>query len=67
MLHRSSRRKRLREFPEFEPVLNLLEGRINDSIMTALNYQADYLHREPATIAREFLESQDLYRPATFR
>ena len=56
--------KTLRQFPELEPVLNMLEGRINDSVMTALNYQADYLHRDPATIAREFLESQDLYRPA---
>ena len=32
--------------------------------MTSLNYQADYLHREPTTIAREFLESQGLYKPA---
>ncbi|MFS4473467.1 ABC transporter permease/substrate-binding protein [Chryseobacterium sp. T20] len=54
----------LLRFPELEPVLNLLAGRINDSIMTSLNYQADYLHREPATIAREFLESQHLYKPA---
>lgn len=53
----------LLDFPELEPVLNLLAGRINDSIMTSLNYQADYLHREPADIAREFLESQHLYNP----
>ena len=54
----------LERFPELEPVLNLLAGRINDSIMTSLNYKADYLHREPTVIAREFLESQNLYRPA---
>jgi osmoprotectant transport system permease protein len=54
----------LRQFPELEPVLNLLAGRINDSVMTALNYQADYLHREPAAIARGFLQSQGLYKPA---
>ena len=54
----------LERFPELEPVLNLLAGRINDSIMTSLNYQADYLHREPAAIAREFLEKQKLYKPA---
>lgn len=56
--------KTLKKFPELEPVLNLLEGRINDSVMTALNYRADYLHLAPATIAREFLESQNLYKPA---
>lgn len=54
----------LERFPELEPVLNLLAGRINDSTMTSLNYQADYLHRDPADIAREFLESQNLYKPA---
>lgn len=56
--------KTLREFPELESVLNLLAGRINDSVMTALNYQADYLHREPDIIAREFLQGQGLYKPA---
>lgn len=53
----------LERFPELEPVLNLLAGRIDDSIMTSLNYQADYLHHEPAAIAREFLERQNLYKP----
>ncbi|MBD1423994.1 ABC transporter permease/substrate-binding protein [Sphingobacterium arenae] len=53
----------LRRFPELEPVLNLLAGRINDSIMTFLNYQVDYKHREPADVAREFLEKQNLYKP----
>ena len=53
----------LERFPELEPILNLLAGRINDSIMTALNYQADYLHREPAAIARDFLKSQNLFQP----
>jgi osmoprotectant transport system permease protein len=57
------RQQTLQQFPELEPVLNLLAGRINDSVMTALNYQADYLHHEPAAIAREFLESQGLYKP----
>jgi len=52
----------LERFPELESVLNLLAGRINDSVMTALNYQADYLHRSPAAIAREFLDQQGLYR-----
>jgi osmoprotectant transport system permease protein len=56
--------KTLEKFPGLASVLNLLEGRITDSVMTALNYQADYLHREPAIIAREFLESNGLYKPA---
>lgn len=42
-------------FPEVIPVLNLLAGRISDSTMIQLNYQADHLKREPDSIANAFL------------
>ncbi|HEY4110022.1 ABC transporter permease/substrate-binding protein [Puia sp.] len=52
----------LRAYPELAPVLNKLSGRINDSIMTLLNYRAEYLNQPPERIAREFLVSQGLYQ-----
>jgi osmoprotectant transport system permease protein len=44
--------------------LNKLSGRINDSIMTLLNYRAEYLNQPPDRIARDFLQSQGLYQPS---
>jgi osmoprotectant transport system permease protein len=52
----------LAKYPELEGALNLLAGRINDSIMTELNYRADYLHQSPERIAKDFLVSQGLYK-----
>jgi osmoprotectant transport system permease protein len=52
----------LQKYPELEPTLNLLSGRINDSVMTALNYQADYLGKSPLAIAKDFLVSDGLWR-----
>ncbi|WP_428327852.1 ABC transporter permease/substrate-binding protein [Mucilaginibacter sp.] len=54
----------LKNFPELEKTLNLLSGRINDSIMTALNYRTDYLHQTPERVARDFLKANKLWRPA---
>ena len=50
--------------PELEAILNKLAGRINDSIMTALNYQVDYLKQAPEKVAKDFLISQGIYAPA---
>ena len=52
----------LKKFPALEPVLNLLSGKINDSIMTALNYLTDYLHQSPEKVAKDFLVSKNLWR-----
>lgn len=54
----------LRKFPELEKTLNLLSGLINDSVMTELNYRTDYLHQTPERVAKDFLESKKLYKPA---
>lgn len=54
----------LKKFPELEKTLNLLSGKINDSIMTALNYRTDYLHETPEKVAEDFLKTQSLLRPS---
>ncbi|MFC3828177.1 MULTISPECIES: ABC transporter permease/substrate-binding protein [Niastella] len=56
------RKQTLDQHPELMSILNLLAGRINDSLMTALNYKADYLHQAPEQIARDFLKEQGLYK-----
>jgi len=53
----------LQNYPELSAVLNKLSGRINDSVMTELNYRAEYLNQPPELIARDFLVSQGLFLP----
>ena len=52
----------LRQYPELESSLNLLSGVISDSIMTALNYQADFLKQDPEKIAEGFLRAHALWK-----
>ncbi|NTD97048.1 ABC transporter permease subunit [Agrobacterium tumefaciens] len=54
----------LKKFPELEGVLNLLSGKITDSIMTDLNYRTDYLHQTPERVAKDFLIRCGLYQNA---
>jgi osmoprotectant transport system permease protein len=54
----------LRKFPELEKTLNLLSGKITDSIMTELNYRTDYLHQSPEKVAEDFLKSKSLLKPS---
>ena len=54
----------LKCYPELGSTLDLVAGKISDSIMTALNYQTDILKHSPARVAKEFLISQDLYKSA---
>src|ERR1700743_451396 len=54
----------LKRFPDLEKILNLLAGKINDSVMTALNYKTDYLHQSPERVAKDFLVEQKLWKPA---
>ncbi len=53
----------LKKYPQLEKVLNMLSGKINDSIMTALNYEVDYLKQSPEKVARNFLLKTNLYKP----
>ncbi len=54
--------KALQKFPELENVLNRLAGKIDDSIMTELNYKTDYLSQTPEIVAKQFLISTGLYK-----
>jgi osmoprotectant transport system permease protein len=54
----------LQKFPELEAVLNSLSDHINDSTMTALNYQVDQLKRSPERVAMDFMLAHHLYKPA---
>jgi len=54
----------LKQFPDLEQTLNLLSGKINDSVMTELNYRTDYLHQSPERVAEDFLRSKSLLKPA---
>lgn len=57
------RQQTLQKYPELKSVLNLLAGKINDSMMTAMNYRVDHLKQLPEAVAQNFLESINLYRP----
>jgi osmoprotectant transport system substrate-binding protein/osmoprotectant transport system permease protein len=52
----------LEKYPEVESALDMLAGKINDSIMTELNYQADYLKQTPEQIANGFLLANGLWK-----
>ena len=58
------RHKILEKYPEVATTLNRLSGLINDSIMTELNYQVDYLKQTPEVVAQNFLISRKLLQPA---
>src|SRR6201996_8670426 len=53
----------LKKFPELEKTLNMLSGKINDSVMTELNYRTDYLHQSPERVAKDFLKANHLWKP----
>ncbi len=52
----------LEKHPELENVINELSGRINDSVMTELNYRVDVLKQSPEKVAKDFLVEQSLYK-----
>ncbi|MBC9913324.1 ABC transporter permease/substrate-binding protein [Chitinophaga varians] len=54
----------LEKYPELAPALDQLSGTINDSIMTELNYRVDYLKQNPQQVAKDFLVSARLWKPA---
>ena len=54
----------LQQYPELADVFNRLSGFINDSIMTELNYKADFLKEDPEKIAHDFLVSRSLLKPS---
>ena len=51
----------LEKYPELRPVLEKLEGKINDEDMRNLNYRVDG-GEDPRVVAEEFLRSRDLIK-----
>lgn len=51
----------LEKFPGLEDALNLLSGKINDSVMASLNYKTDIKNQTPERVAKDFLFSAGLY------
>jgi osmoprotectant transport system permease protein len=56
------RQSTLNRYPDLGPTLNLLAGKLTDSVMTALNYQADYKKESPEVIAQRFLKEAGLFK-----
>ena len=52
----------LDRYPDLGPTLNRIAGKLTYSVMTDLNYRADYLHQTPEAIARDFLKKTGLYK-----
>ncbi|MEC1155902.1 osmoprotectant ABC transporter substrate-binding protein [Cytobacillus horneckiae] len=52
----------LEEHPEIDELLERLVGKIDTEMMQELNYEADGEMREPAIIAKEFLEENNYFR-----
>ena len=52
----------LQKFPGLEDALNLLSGKITDSIMTDLNYRTDQLKQTPERVAKDFLAKNGLLK-----
>jgi glycine betaine/choline ABC-type transport system substrate-binding protein len=49
------RNETLQQYPQVRAVLERFAGRISPSAMRRMNYEADGEHKDPVTIAREFL------------
>ncbi|MEJ7560317.1 MAG: ABC transporter permease/substrate-binding protein [Pedobacter sp.] len=56
------RESSLQKFPGLEEALNLLAGKITDSVMTDLNYRTDQLKQTPERVAKDFLTSSNLFK-----
>lgn len=52
----------LEEHPEIDELLERLVGKIDTEMMQELNYEADGEMREPAIIAKEFLEENNYFK-----
>lgn len=52
----------IQQYPELQPVFEILSGVINDSIMTELNYRVDYRKQLPEKVALDFLLEKGLYK-----
>jgi osmoprotectant transport system permease protein len=52
----------LKKHPELKNAVNSLAGKLTDEKMRQLNYKVDSLKQSPATVAKEFLETEGLLK-----
>lgn len=50
----------LEKYPELENILNKLAGKITEEEMSDMNYQVNVQQKDPATVAKEYLEKQHI-------
>ncbi|MBP9477885.1 MAG: ABC transporter permease/substrate-binding protein [Sebaldella sp.] len=55
-----ARKEILDKYPELIPLINKLNGQINDNTMINLNYQVEVENKNPEDVARKFLEEKGL-------
>ncbi|MBU3145085.1 glycine betaine ABC transporter substrate-binding protein [Clostridium sp. CF012] len=56
------REETLKKYPELEPVLNELQGRISDKEMIQMNYLVESEKKDPKDVAVEFLKGKKLLK-----
>ncbi len=54
----------LKKYPQLLPALNKLQGQIDDSTMSALNFKVDDLKESPQKVAKDFLKQKQLFKPS---
>lgn len=59
------RTETLQKYPQLRNVLERLAGKISAPEMRRMNYEADAEHKDPATIAREFLQQHPEIRDSS--
>jgi osmoprotectant transport system permease protein len=51
----------LEKYPELESILNKLAGKITEEEMSDMNYQVNVEQKDPAVVAKEYLEAHNLH------
>ncbi|WCK54801.1 ABC transporter permease/substrate-binding protein [Aneurinibacillus sp. Ricciae_BoGa-3] len=54
--------KTIQKYPQLEPILNQLQGKITDDQMREMNYRVDFKNEDPAAVARDFLQKNGLLK-----
>ena len=52
----------IRHYPILKEIIQSLSGKINDSIMTELNFEVDFKKKDPNEVALEFLKRNHLFK-----
>lgn len=57
-----ARKDTLNKYPELIPLINKLNGQIDDNTMINLNYQVEVENKNPQDVARKFLEEKGMIK-----